>query len=160
MIKQTKEERRAYFKRYYLEHKEYFSNRKKNNREHANILNRESRIRAKQRDLKDYRKRDNESQTSYRLRRKQLVFSHYSNGSIKCVVCGESRLACLSIDHIAGGGTQHKLSLKLRGGHDFYGWLVRSRFPEGYQVLCMNCQFVKRVMNREIGWGASPAMRS
>lgn len=28
-----------------------------------------------------------------------------------------------------------------RGGGHFYGWLIREEFPEGYRVLCLNCNF-------------------
>lgn len=157
MTKLTTEERkarrRAYFKRYYQEHKDYFTNRKKNNREHENTLNREARARAKQRDLNNYRSQEVQSAHDYRSRQRQLVFDHYSKGTNRCNMCGESRAACLSIDHINGGGTQHKKSLKEVGISSFYGWLIRSNYPKGYQVLCMNCQWVKRVLNNEMKRG-------
>ena len=35
----------------------------------------------------------------------------------RCVICGEARLACLSIDHIDGGGTTHKSNFELGGVH-------------------------------------------
>ena len=115
-----------------------------------NTLNRESRERMKRQDLDGFRKRANESQYSYRERKKEAVYNHYSNGTNRCAVCGESRIACLSIDHIRGGGTKHKSTLRLSGGDTFYRWLIRNNYPKGYQILCMNCQFVKRVMNNEV----------
>ena len=71
------------------------------------------------------------------------VLTHYGKGSLACVTCGESRLSCLSIDHINGGGTKHRRSLG-RAGRDFYRWLRSQDYPLGYQTLCMNCQFIKR----------------
>ena len=81
---------------------------------------------------------------------KITVMTHYGNGKCGCVVCGESRLACLSIDHIAGGGTKHRKALRLISG-SFYSWLRANNYPKGYQTLCMNCQFCKKYSDRE--WG-------
>lgn len=72
------------------------------------------------------------------------ALTHYGINGCACVKCGESRLACLSIDHINGGGTQQGL-----GGATLYFWLIKNNYPEGYQTLCMNCQFVKRIENDE-----------
>ncbi len=71
------------------------------------------------------------------------VLSHYADGDPTCKICGENRLPCLSIDHMEGGGNQHRKSVVGGGGHKFYAWLKRNYYPEGFQVLCMNCQFMK-----------------
>ena len=71
------------------------------------------------------------------------VLTHYGNGKCACVRCGESRIACLSIDHIGGGGNKQRIG-KLRASTTFYRWLKTEGYPEGYQTLCMNDQFVKR----------------
>lgn len=80
---------------------------------------------------------------------KLAVLKHYGGGQIACVICGESRLPCLSIDHINSGGTKHREVIN-RKGSGFYSWLKKQNFPEGYQTLCMNCQFVKRIGNQEL----------
>jgi len=64
---------------------------------------------------------------------------------LACVRCGESRLACLSIDHANGGGVAHKKEIN----KNFYLWLIQNDFPDGYQTLCMNCQWVKKTENNE-----------
>jgi len=89
-------------------------------------------------------------QKRYHDRVKNLVLTHYGKGKLKCVKCGFSDARALSIDHINGGGTQHKADLGIRTGYGFYGWLAASGYPEGYQTLCMNCQFVKRYENNEL----------
>jgi len=71
------------------------------------------------------------------------VLMHYGNGECKCVACGESRLPCLTIDHINGNGNTERRELGLVG-KAFYRWLIKSNYPDGYQTLCMNCQFVKK----------------
>lgn len=85
----------------------------------------------------------------HRRRAKLVVLHHYSNGDMKCDCCGEKHLEFLTIDHINGGGVQHRKELgngKLAsGGGKFYTWLRRSGYPEGYRVLCLNCNFSKGV---------------
>lgn len=56
-----------------------------------------------------------------------------------CQCCGEDRLNFLTIDHINGGGTQHRQKLKTTAGNSFYRWLRKQGYPEGYRVLCFNC---------------------
>lgn len=82
-----------------------------------------------------------------RIEIKVEVLTHYGKGRLACRMCGESRLACLSIDHINGRGISHRKSLN-RYGYRFYIWLKRQGFPKGYQTLCMNCQFVKAILDR------------
>ena len=65
-------------------------------------------------------------------RNRALVFAAYGN---KCVQCGESTPEFLQIDHIDGGGRRHRRSLSI----NFYAWLIKTRFPDGFQVLCANC---------------------
>lgn len=80
------------------------------------------------------------------------VLTHYGKGRCACVGCGESRLACLTIDHIHGWGNQHRKKSK-RYGYSFYAWLRRNNYPKDYQTLCMNCQFVKMVLDKSHeGW--------
>jgi hypothetical protein len=70
-----------------------------------------------------------------RERMKRRVMDAY--GSV-CACCGEHRLEFLTIDHIDGGGTQHRIKIK-KNGSQFYCWLVKNKYPEGYRVLCFNC---------------------
>lgn len=52
---------------------------------------------------------------------------------------------CLSIDHIDGGGNEHRKTI----GSHINEWLIARNFPSGYQVLCMSCQWKKKIMNKE-----------
>lgn len=72
---------------------------------------------------------------------KANVFSKY--GGAKCVCCGETEGGFLTIDHINGGGNIHRKAIKTVGGKDFYRWLRLNSYPEGYQVLCFNCNLGK-----------------
>jgi hypothetical protein len=67
------------------------------------------------------------------------VLIHYSSSVPQCECCEEKNLEFLSIDHINGGGGEQRKadpsSIKI------YAWLKRNKFPKGYRVLCMNCNF-------------------
>jgi hypothetical protein len=75
-----------------------------------------------------------------RLNRKLKVFQAYCGGEIKCKNCGNADLRVLSLDHINGGGGKHAKETK----NNIYGDLIKRNFPEGFQVLCMNCNWAKR----------------
>jgi hypothetical protein len=77
---------------------------------------------------------------------KQEVINHYGG---KCACCGESETAFLAIDHINGGGNAHRKKINRR---TIYQWLKNNGYPEGYQVLCHNC-------NMASAWGVCPHKR-
>ena len=56
-------------------------------------------------------------------------------------------LAALTIDHPSDNGADERRRLfgtRLRAGAPFYRWLKKHNFPEGYRVLCFNCQWISR----------------
>lgn len=69
------------------------------------------------------------------------VMAIYSNGQPKCTCCGETRIEFLTMDHINNDGAEHRRKIG-RGNHITY-WLRKNGFPEGFQVLCINCNFAK-----------------
>ena len=73
---------------------------------------------------------------------KDQVFAAY--GGYQCACCAESEKAFLSIDHINNDGAEMRRQKLYSGnGTGFYQWLRKSKFPTGFQVLCMNCQIGK-----------------
>lgn len=72
------------------------------------------------------------------------VIDYYSRGKNVCACCGEFHVELLTIDHIKGGGRQHRKQIK-SNGFGFYEWLKRQNFPAGYRVLCFNCNFGEHV---------------
>ncbi len=99
------------------------------------------------------RQRYNAKVREYAQRLRLLVLSHYCGGIEPiCCECGFTDIRALSIDHINGGGNQHRRSLGdglCVGPQYVYQWLKNNGFPSGYQVLCMNCQFIKKVERHE-----------
>ena len=70
------------------------------------------------------------------------VYNAY--GGYRCNCCNETERMFLSIDHIDNDGAKERRSGEYNGGGSaFYNWLRKSKFPKGYQVLCMNCQVGK-----------------
>lgn len=75
------------------------------------------------------------AQQRVRNRQRRVEVLAYYGG--KCDCCGEWRFEFLSIDHINGGGTQHRK--ELGGGDRMMRWLIRNGYPTEYRVLCHNC---------------------
>lgn len=66
-------------------------------------------------------------------KRRALVISHYGS---QCACCGESQDVFLALDHIDGGGNKHRKELKSKS---LWDWIIKNNFPDGFQVLCHNC---------------------
>lgn len=69
----------------------------------------------------------------YRTKIQSVVLAAY--GGPRCRCCGLEEKMVLEIDHVAGGGSRHVQEL----GTDLYRWLIKNKFPPGFQVLCSNC---------------------
>lgn len=82
---------------------------------------------------KDYYKTSSEK---YRQKIKLIALQYYGGNPPKCSCCGEYRIEFLAIDHIDGGGSKHR---KERKGQSIYQWLKINNYPNGYRVLCHNC---------------------
>jgi hypothetical protein len=74
---------------------------------------------------------------------KIVVLEHYSGIPPKCACCGESRLEFLSIDHINNDGAKQRKEIGKKYGSTFARWLIKNDFPDGYQILCFNCNCAK-----------------
>jgi hypothetical protein len=98
-----------------------------------------------------FNERVKQGQKDAYYRVKLEAFTHYCQGDIKCACCSEKGIAFLTIDHIHGNGAAHRRQIdphKKMGGNGFYYWLKKNNWPEGFQVLCANCNFAKRA-NKE-----------
>lgn len=74
------------------------------------------------------------------------ALTHYGNGKLACVRCGFDDIRALSLDHIVGGGKKHQRETKHTS---LTQWVISNNFPEGFQTLCMNCQFIKKIEMKE-----------
>lgn len=78
------------------------------------------------------------------LRKRDKVLAFKAYGGVACACCGETEFAFLTIDHINGGGHQHRLRIGGSGSR-LYTWLRLQGYPSGYRVLCMNCNWATRL---------------
>lgn len=65
-----------------------------------------------------------------------------------CVCCSETIVQFLGLDHINGGGREHRKSVG--SGFGFYRWLRKNGWPDGFQTMCHNCNQAKGA------WGKCP----
>ena len=77
----------------------------------------------------------------YRANTKILVLKHYST-DLKCA-CPKCPfpypgIDFLSLDHIKGRGKHDRKIRKM-----LYQWVKVNKFPDGFQVLCYNCNLAK-----------------
>ncbi len=67
-------------------------------------------------------------------------------GGAFCKRCDFNDVRALQFDHINGGGTQERTAL---GGQQKKVWQRIRMNPAAYQVLCANCNWIKRKENEE-----------
>lgn len=75
---------------------------------------------------------------------KAQVFDAY--GGYVCNCCGETEPTFLTIDHVNNDGNEHRRQLAGKNGtigNQMYRWLIDNGFPEGFQILCYNCNIGK-----------------
>jgi len=81
-----------------------------------------------------------------KLKSKVFVLLGGKCSNPNCLVpngCSDPR--CLQIDHVHGGGNKER---KGRGNEVLYLKILLN--PEGYQLLCANCNWIKRYENKEV----------
>jgi hypothetical protein len=127
----------------------YWANAKQR-REQANLYNNNELRKQKRSDYaKKWNKEHLEEQTKKRRYRRQnckiKVISHYSKGTMTCCKCGTDDMRILTIDHINGKGNEHRKQIH----RHLAEWVVRNNYPDGFQILCIKCQWIKRVENGE-----------
>lgn len=133
-------------------HKAYYQKTKEYQKEKSKLYRQKHKEQLKEYAKKWYQKHRKESNEygkkwskENRANRKFSVFAIYSEGQPRCVCCGETVIEFLSIDHINNNAPEQKRQFKTEGRaySHLYKWLIDNNFPEGYQVLCMNCNFAK-----------------
>lgn len=83
--------------------------------------------------------------TNYRTNLRGQVIKHLGG---KCKKCGYSDQRALQLDHINGGGSQ--LRKQKNSWSQFYREVLRGEHPHEIQILCANCNWIKKIENKEI----------
>jgi hypothetical protein len=93
----------------------------------------------------EWRKHNAQPDSPYRIRQrhlqrerkahiKRVVYEHY--GGFVCACCGETEPIFLTIDHINNDGNKHR---RETGKVETAYWLYLNGLPDGFRVLCYNC---------------------
>ena len=84
-----------------------------------------------------------------RRERKHRILKYYGSA---CVCCGETEPIFLAIDHINGGGNEHRRQIGNNPGNrcgssstQFYKWIEKNSYPDILQILCHNCNMGKHL---------------
>lgn len=130
-------DKKRYAKEYYQKHKREQKLYREQHKEERKAYMKEWYRNHREKQIREHR----ENRKKQRLE----VLTHYGGNPPKCACCGESHIEFLGIDHIHGGGRKHRRNIG--GAARFYAWLIKNNFPDEFQVLCMNCNFGKRMNN-------------
>lgn len=70
------------------------------------------------------------------------VVDHYGG---RCTCCGEGLFVFLAIDHKNNDGAEERRNFKQAKASDitFLRWIQKRGYPDGYQILCHNCNWAK-----------------
>jgi hypothetical protein len=83
----------------------------------------------------------NGNQYSKRHRDRVTVFAHYGQ---QCELCQESSPEFLTVDHMNGNGNKHRKTIRC-----ICEWLILNQFPNGFRILCQNCNLAKSIRERQ-----------
>ena len=87
-----------------------------------------------------------EHQKVYNARLRQNALDAYGR---ECACCGEDIERFLTIDHVKDDGKN--MRLEHGTGIQFHRWLKRQKYPDGFQILCFNCN-----IGRSLNGGKCP----
>ncbi len=95
--------------------------------------------------VKYWRNKSNQASNAYWKRK---VVELYSNGTMQCARCRFGDIRALSIDHI-NGRTKEDREIRDSNPRAYYKRVIQENNKAKYQVLCMNCQWIKRHEKKE-----------
>lgn len=91
-------------------------------------------------DYPEYLAQLRETSKRFHSAAREAALVRYSGVTPSCACCGVQHREFLAIDHIGGGGAAHRRS----GVTNIYTWLKVNGYPDGFRVLCHNCNFAIR----------------
>lgn len=96
--------------------------------------------------LAAFRRRHADWYLAFKAKVRKAIFEAY--GGYCCACCGETERKFLTLDHINNDGAKDRMKIagkRTASGWTTYRYLYKHGFPPGYQILCMNCNFGKRM---------------
>ena len=120
--------RKKYLKEYYQKNKERIKQKRDDN-------------------IEEFRKIARVQETAYRHKWRWKILEILGN---KCIRCDNDDGRVLQVDHVRGGGKTHNRTFK--GNRWSYYRQIFIEIEGGskdYQILCANCNWIKRFENQE-----------
>ena len=91
----------------------------------------------------DYKEKTRIRQQEKRMKVYSVYSKRHSNSDIPCCrCCEETMMEFLAVDHIDGRKNLPEKEKNLRS-INLVNFLIKNNFPEGYQILCHNCNMAK-----------------
>lgn len=87
--------------------------------------------------------RHKENVLAWRALNKEAAINVLTNGEGTCRWCGQGDIDVLCFDHVNQDGAAHR---KQVGNSSMAWWLIQHDYPEGFQVLCYNCNIKKHIL--------------
>lgn len=86
------------------------------------------------------------------IRRRELRINAIKVLGGKCIKCGFNDWRALQIDHIHGGGCEERRHVNTRTIYKFVIEKPKEEWINIYQLLCANCNQIKKREKREVNW--------
>lgn len=129
-------------KKYRDKHKKEILERQRNFRiKNKKILNEKRR--------EDYKKRPSyyrKITNNHKIKRRMSLFNFLCNGNICCQKCSFRDIRALQLDHVKNDGSQDRKRFKNENNFYFYYYNHYLEAKEKLQVLCANCNTLKRTI--------------
>lgn len=93
---------------------------------------------------KEHLEKNLKARKRYYVAIKHAAIMAYGGYRCACPGCDVTAPEFLQIDHVDNDGATHRKELR-QGGDALYAWLKRHNYPPGFQILCANCNFAKRI---------------
>ena len=89
-------------------------------------------------------------QRTYNQRKRQALIAFLGG---KCIICGFDEYPALQVDHVSGGGSAHRKEIGYSAAALYKAVMDK---PSEYQLLCANCNWIKRHIEKETGIQSPP----
>lgn len=76
---------------------------------------------------------------------KVAVVNVLTNGEGTCRHCGQGDIDVLNVDHVNNDGKTHRQKVPTSNA---IRWIIQNDYPQGFQILCANCNLKKEVTRR------------
>ena len=155
---------KMYARAYYYRNKEKFKEYRLRNKDRIRSCRQDYYQKNKDR-LKEYsrvyheknKEKRKEHKRSYRLKNKELIRKRNQElrlelleavGGLVCKKCGFDDWRALQVDHVSGNGAEERKTQS----QNYLAMIKQVReVPKKYQVLCANCNWIKKYENNENG---------